>query len=75
MEINSSTIRPMRYIAAILVVKLVKRRVSVPLVKGKAAKTKAGRSANIRTEVKTGKPIKQAVAISYSLANEKRKKK
>ncbi len=47
----------------------------MPLVKGKAAKSKSGREANIRAEVNAGKPVKQAVAISYSLAGEKKKKK
>ena len=47
----------------------------MPLVKGKAAKTKKGFSENSRREVKAGKPQKQAVAIAYSEAGEKRKKK
>ena len=47
----------------------------MPLVKGKAAKTKAGFSKNVSTEMKAGKPQKQAVAIAYSEAGEKKKKK
>lgn len=46
----------------------------MPLVKGKAAKTKKGFSENIRREMEAGKPQKQAVAIAYSEAGEKRKK-
>jgi hypothetical protein len=47
----------------------------MPLVKGKAAKTKAGMSKNIKTEMAHGKPQKQAVAIAYSVAKESKKKK
>jgi hypothetical protein len=45
------------------------------LIKGKAAKSKKNIGKNIATEVTEGKrPVKQAVAIAYSLAGEKRKK-
>ena len=47
----------------------------MPNVKGKAAKTKKGFSKNVEVEMKAGKPQKQAVAIAYSLAGEKKKKK
>lgn len=47
----------------------------MPVVKGKAAKTKTGFSKNVSTEVKSGKPLKQALAISYSEAGESKKKK
>ncbi len=47
----------------------------MPLVKGKAAKTKKGMSENIRTEMHAGKPQKQAVAIAFSVAKKSRKKK
>ena len=47
----------------------------MPLVKGKAAKTRKGFSENVRREVEAGKPQKQAVAIAYSQAGEKKKKK
>jgi hypothetical protein len=47
----------------------------MPLIKGKKAKTRAGFSENVRREVNEGKPVKQAVAISYSLAAEKTKRK
>lgn len=47
----------------------------MPLVKGKAAKTKSGFSTNVKREMNSGKPQKQAVAIAYSQAGEKRKKK
>jgi hypothetical protein len=47
----------------------------MPLLKGKAAKSKKGFSENIQREVAAGKPQKQAVAIAYSEAGEKKKKK
>lgn len=47
----------------------------MPLVKGKKAKTKEGFSENIRREMQAGKPQRQAVAIAYSEAGEKKKKK
>jgi hypothetical protein len=47
----------------------------MPLVKGAKAKTSKGRSENIRREVSAGKPLKQAIAISYSVAGEKKKPK
>jgi len=46
----------------------------MPLVKGKAAKTKKGFSENVSIEKKAGKPAKQAVAIAYSEAGEKKRK-
>ena len=47
----------------------------MPLVKGKAAKTKKGFSTNVKREMEAGKPQKQAVAIAYSQAKEKKKGK
>jgi hypothetical protein len=47
----------------------------MPLVKGKAAKTRKGFGENVKREMEAGKPQKQAVAIAYSEAGEKRKKK
>ena len=47
----------------------------MPLVKGKAAKTRKGFSENVRREMEAGKPQKQAVAIAYSEAGEKNKSK
>lgn len=47
----------------------------MPLVKGAAAKTKKGFSTNVKREMEAGKPQKQAVAIAYSEAGEKKKKK
>ena len=41
------------------------------LVKGKAAKTSKGFSANVKQEIKAGKPQKQAVAIAYSMTRKK----
>lgn len=47
----------------------------MPLVKGAKAKTKKGFSENVKREMASGKPQKQAVAIAYSEAGEKRRKK
>lgn len=47
----------------------------MPLVKGKKAKTRKGFGENIKREMEAGKPQKQAVAIAYSEAGEKKKKK
>lgn len=47
----------------------------MPLVSGKAAKSTKGFSENIRREMDVGKPQKQAVAIAYSQAGEKKAKK
>jgi hypothetical protein len=48
---------------------------NMPLVKGAKAKTKKGFGENIKREMQAGKPQKQAVAIAYSEAGEKKKKK
>jgi len=45
----------------------------MPLVKGKAAKTKAGVAKNIKTEISAGKKPSQAVAIAMSAAHKKKK--
>lgn len=47
----------------------------MPLVKGAKARTKEGFSKNVSTEMKSGRPQKQAVAIAYSEAGEKKKPK
>lgn len=46
----------------------------MPLAKGKAARTGKGFSKNVRAEIKSGKPQKQAVAIAYSEARRGKKK-
>ena len=46
----------------------------MPLVKGKAAKSKKGISKNIATEIKAGKPKAQAAAIAFSEARRSKKK-
>ena len=47
----------------------------MPVVKGKAARTKKGFSSNVEKEMKAGKPQKQAVAIAYAEADRSKKKK
>ncbi len=47
----------------------------MPLLKGKAAKTKKGFSENVEREMEAGKKQSQAVAIAYSEAGEKKRKK
>lgn len=47
----------------------------MPLVKGKAAKSKKGFSENVKREMESGKKQSQAVAIAYSQAGESKKKK
>ena len=47
----------------------------MPLKTGKSAKTKEGFSSNVAAEMDAGKPQKQAVAIAYSEAGEKKKPK
>lgn len=47
----------------------------MPLLKGKKAKTQAGISSNIRTEIKAGRPQKQAVAIAMRVAGKPKPKK
>lgn len=46
----------------------------MPLVNGKAAKSKKGFSENVKREMEAGKPQKQAVAIAYSEARGSKKK-
>jgi len=47
----------------------------MPLVKGAKARSKKGFSENVKREMASGKPQKQAVAIAYSEAGESKKKK
>lgn len=44
------------------------------LKSGRAARTKAGFSHNVRTEMRAGKPQKQALAIAYAKKRGKKKK-
>jgi len=46
----------------------------MPLIKGKAGKTKAGISKNIATEIKSGKQKDQAIAIGMSVAGKSKSK-
>ena len=50
----------------------------MPLITGKAAKSKKGFSTNVQREIDSGKKKSQALAIAYSVArksNQKGKKK
>jgi hypothetical protein len=47
----------------------------MPLLGGKAAKTKAGIARNIKIEMAAGRPQRQAVAIAMSQAGKSRPKK
>jgi hypothetical protein len=47
----------------------------MPLVRGKRSATREGMSKNIKTEMKAGKPQKQAIAIAYSVARKEGKLK
>ena len=46
----------------------------MPLVKGKAAKSKKGFSENVKKEMEAGKPQAQSLAIAYSQARKAGKK-
>lgn len=54
---------------------IIYKECKMPLIKGKKAKTRAGFSENVRREMDAGKKQSQAVAIAYSEAGEKKKKK
>jgi len=47
----------------------------MPLIKGKKAKTPAGISANIRQEIKSDRPQRQAVAIAMRVAGKPKPRK
>lgn len=49
--------------------------ITMPLVSGEKAKTRAGFSENIKREINASKPKNQAIAIAYSQAREAKKKK
>ncbi len=46
----------------------------MPLIHGKRARTREGFSENVSKEVHSGKPLKQALAISYSEVRRSRRK-
>lgn len=46
----------------------------MPLVKGKASKTRKGFGTNVKREMEAGKPQNQAVAIAYSVARKAKNK-
>jgi hypothetical protein len=46
----------------------------MPLKKGSAGRSKKGIAANIRAEIRAGRPRKQAVAIAYRVAGKRRKR-
>lgn len=48
---------------------------AMPLRKGSKARSKKGIAANIRTEVKAGRPLKQAQAIAMRLAGKRKPRK
>ena len=50
----------------------INRGNNMPLVK---SKSKKDFSANVKTEIKAGKPVKQAVAIAYSVKKQPKKGK
>jgi hypothetical protein len=47
----------------------------MPLIKGAKARSKKGFGENVKREMEAGKPQKQAVAIAYSEAGEKKRRK
>lgn len=47
----------------------------MPLIKGAKARTKKGFSENVKREIESGKPTKQAVAIAYSVSDRSKLKK
>jgi hypothetical protein len=47
----------------------------MPLIKGNAAKSNKGISSNIRSEMNSGRPQKQAIAIAFSIAKKSKPKK
>ena len=56
-------------------VNVIVKENDMPLVKGKAAKTRKGFGENVKREMEAGKPQKQAVAIAYSEAREGKKRR
>lgn len=46
----------------------------MPLLTGNPAKTRKGIAQNIRTEIRAGRPRKQAIAIAFSIARKSKRK-
>lgn len=50
------------------------KEIIMPLISGKAAKSRKGFGENVKREMQAGKPQQQAVAIAYAQARKKKKK-
>jgi hypothetical protein len=57
-----------------LLTRINDKDIDMPLVKGKAAKSKKGFGENVKREMREGHSQKQSVAIAYSMARGGKKK-